>query len=392
MKLAMIRRAALLCALYLGMLNLTVTSGPQASQKKAQQRKPAPRASAAKNSQGLSVSDVRVKPTSFNPSRGDKLDLYYTLSRKANVTINVYDADLQLVRTIRSSAERKAGQYRDMWDGKDMDGKVVPNEAYFFCIEAVDDAGQRVVYDPVTFSGGEFADITHGQVSRQRGTVSYSLSRPSRVLLRAGVPGGSLLKTVVDWEPRTAGEVTEYWNGKDEDGAINVWGIKNHTMVLTYMTLPESSVITFGNTAYDFREYKSGLGTARPRKENRPMTNARRISPHFFKPRLTDRTFKVDLAFPELDKVGSGIPTIKDRILVRVDVPQKDREVLINHQYEIIMFVDTVFHAEEERGYLPFNYMWELKDLPAGEHVLTTNIITFGDQIGVGSRKIRVVK
>jgi hypothetical protein len=31
-------------------------------------------------------------------------------------------------------------------------------------------------------------------------------------------------------------------------------------------------------------------------------------------------------------------------------------------------------------------------NLPAGEHVLTVNIITFGDQIGVGSRKIKVVK
>jgi hypothetical protein len=98
------------------------------------------------------------------------------------------------------------------------------------------------------------------------------------------------------------------------------------------------------------------------------------------------------MSFPELDKGGSSIPTVKDRLVVRVDVPQKDRDVLLNQQYEIIMFVDTVFHAEEERGYLPFNYSWELKDLPPGEHVLTTNIITFNDQIGVGSRKIRVVR
>ena len=335
---------------------------------------------------------MRVKPASFNPSRGDKLDLYYTLSRKAKVTINIYDVDLQLVRTLVSGADRKVGQYREIWDGKDLDGKVVPNEAYFFCIESEDDSRQRVVYDPITFSGGEFADITQGQVSRQRGTVSYSLSRPSRVLLRAGVPGGALLKTVVDWEPRPAGEVTEYWNGKDEDGAINLWGLKNHAMVLTYMTLPETSVITFGNNAYDFRKYKSSLRNARPRKEDRPMANARRISPHFFKSRMTDRTFKVDMSFPELDNGGSSIPTVKDRLLVRVDVPQKDRDVLLNQQYEIIMFANTVFHAEEERGYLPFNYSWEIKDLPAGEHVLTVNVITFGDQIGVGSRKIRVVK
>jgi hypothetical protein len=27
-----------------------------------------------------------------------------------------------------------------------------------------------------------------------------------------------------------------------------------------------------------------------------------------------------------------------------------------------------------------------------GEHVITANVITFGDQIGVGSRKVKVVR
>jgi len=79
-------------------------------------------------------------------------------------------------------------------------------------------------------------------------------------------------------------------------------------------------------------------------------------------------------------------------VLARIEVSDKDREVLTYQQFEIILFVDTVFHAEEERGYLPFNYPWELKNLPPGEHVLSVNIITFGDQIGVGSRKIKIVR
>jgi hypothetical protein len=123
------------------------------------------------------------------------------------------------------------------------------------------------------------------------------------------------------------------------------------------------------------------------------MANARKISPHFLKSRLTDRAFKVQLTFPELEQAqDNSIPVVKDRILVRVDVSEKDRYILQNQQYEIILLADTVFHAEEERGYLPFNFPWELKDLPAGEHLLTVNIVTFGDQIGVGSRKIKVVK
>jgi hypothetical protein len=366
---------------------------PIIAQPKSQPKKPAAKKGSANNSQGLSVFNVGLSAGSFNPSRGEKVDLLYSLSRPANVTIQVFDADQHLVRTLASKATRKAGRNKESWDGKDVDGKVTPNEAYFFCIEAEDSSQNKAVFDPITFSGGEFADITQGQVSRQTGTINYKLSQPSRVLLRVGIPGSGLLKTVVDWEPRPTGEITEYWNGKDDDGVINVWELKNHRMVLSYMTLPVASVITFGNNQYDFRHYKTKMAGSRPKKEQRPMTNSRQISPHFWKSRLTDRAFKVRLIFPEYDRAGNNtVPSVKDRLMLRVDVPEQDKAVLQNQQFEIILFVNTVFHAEEERGYLPFNYPWELKNLPPGEHVLMVNIISFGDQIGVGSRKIKVVK
>jgi len=348
---------------------------------------------AQSNSQGLSLFGVALSATSFNPARGDKLECRYNLSRDARVTVKVFDADQQLVRTIVSDSPRKPGQNTEIWDGKDLDGAVVPNEAYFFNIEAEDSEDQRIVYDPVVFSGGESADLTHGQFDHDSGTISYKLSQPSRVLLRAGIPGSALLKTIVDWKPRVAGEITEYWNGKDENNLIDVWNAQNHMLILTYMTLPDASVITIGNEKSEYRAYKSSLKTARPTKEQRPMLNARRLSPHFLKSRLTDRAFKVKLSFPDLDKGGSNeIPQAKDKLMVRADVPDEDRDVTLNEQYEIIIFVDAVFYAEEERGHLPFNYPLELKNLSPGEHVLTVNVITFSDQIGIGSRKIYVVK
>lgn len=347
---------------------------------------------APQSSQGLSLYNVALSAASFNPSNGDKLEVRYSLSRDARVTVKAYDPDRQLVRTLAADAERKAGQNKETWDGKDSDGAVVPDEAYFFCVEADDGSGQKVVYDPVTFSGGESADITQGGVSRETGTLSYKLSQPSRVLMRAGVPGSALLKTVVDWRPRVAGEITEYWNGKDEDNLIDVLGLPNYLLILTYMTLPETSVITVGNAKYDYRAYKAGLKSARPIKEERAMTNNRKVSPHFFKSRVTDRAFKIALSFPELGEAAGGIPSAKDKLLLRIAAPDEERDVTLDQQFEIILFVDNVFYAEEERGHLPFNFPVELTSLPAGEHVITVNVITFGDQIGIGSRRINVVK
>jgi hypothetical protein len=96
-----------------------------------------------------------------------------------------------------------------------MDGAMVPNEAYFFTLEAeTADHSQQAVYDPITFSGGEPFESTQVKLDRKLGRIAYQLSQPSRVLIRIGMSGHALLKTLVDWEPRPAGELTEDWNGK----------------------------------------------------------------------------------------------------------------------------------------------------------------------------------
>jgi hypothetical protein len=333
----------------------------------------------------LALTGVVISKQTFNPSSNEHIEVTYTLSRDAVVRLRIYDVDRRLVRTLAMGVKRRGGRNHVTWNGRDDVGRIVPNEAYFFTIEATDADGNTAVYDPVTFSGGEFGDIRVGELDRASGTVTYQLSQPSRVLLRAGITGSAMLKTIVDWEPRAAGTVTEYWNGKDENNLIDVLGRK-HTMILSYMTLPENSVITYGNSKYDYRTYRATLAPNRPLKPDRPMANCRRLSPHFSESRLTDRSFPVSVSFPE--RAAADVPKSAGRVIVRLDVDPKDRPVLEGRQFEVILFVDTVFHLEEERGYLPLNAPIELGPLPPGEHVITANVITFTDQIGVGSRKL----
>ena len=341
----------------------------------------------------VTVSQVSLSSRSFAPSLKETLQVRYSLSRDAAVTVKMFDPDQELVRVIASKAARKAGANRETWDGHDLDGRIVPNEAYFFTIEAEAPALAPAIYDPVTFSGGDFGDITRGELSHDMGTFSYKLGQPSRVRLRVGIQGSAMAKTVVDWEPRVAGTITERWNGMDEDNLVSIWHRPKFTMILTYFALPENSVIAVGNDRYTYRTYKTGLAAPRPKKEERPFAGDRRITPHFLRSRLTDRAFRVRLTFPELEKGKFvDVPEVKDRILVHVDVDQEDKAILLNQQHEIMLFNDFIFHAEEERGYLPFNFPWELQQLAAGEHILTVNISSHADQVGVGSRKIRVIK
>ncbi|MBI1927718.1 hypothetical protein HYR99_26210 [Candidatus Poribacteria bacterium] len=343
--------------------------------------------------QVLRISDVAVSAPTFNPSRGDRVELRYHLSRNADVTVKVFDPDFELVRILTDKAHREAGEHREMWDGKDLDGEIVPNEAYFFTLEAeTGDHSQQAIYDPITFSGGEPFEITQVTLDRKSGRIAYQLSQPSRVLIRIGIPDHALLKTLVDGEPRPAGEMTEGWNGKDEDDLIDLWNEKDLTTQITGFALPANSVITVGNHRKTYREYKSHLPKARPKKAARFMTKIRRLSPHFLASRTLDRSFKVVLNFPQLEALPQeGLPAVKEKPLVRVDVAETDREIFSNQPFTLFFFVDTLSFAKEAGNGLPFDFPWEVRHLPEGEHLLTVNLVTSNGRFGVGSKRVKVV-
>lgn len=336
------------------------------------------------------ISNVSLNTNAFNPSRGDKVHFGYALARPGKVSIRVYDADGGLVRTVVDVAKQAQGNHEALWDGFDQDDKPVPDEAYTFTIQTATGA----VYDPTTFSGGEVGDLTNAQFS-PGGTVTYKLPAAARVLVRLGLHDGPMLKTLVDWKPRVAGEVTEYWDGRDESKVMKLREQKHFSALITYVSLPEATVIAYGNTQETYRDYKLGRGKDRPQKPVRErMADSRiQLRPAHLVPPAWARAPRVIMTFPQaVDTTENDVPEVQEAIDVRIDADPSDRDYLLNDQFEVILFVDNVFYAEAERGYLPLNWHWELAQLPPGEHVLTANISSFKGQVGVVSRKVRVVK
>ena len=332
------------------------------------------------------VGSVALSSASFNPSRGETVRLSYELAKADRVTVNLWDPDGALVRTLIPSAPRQAGKQQETWDGKDSEGRLVPDEAYTFTVETASGG----VYDPTTFSGGAVGDLTEVRFDREAGTMVYRLPVPSRVLIRLGIHSGPMLRTLVDWKPRVAGSITEYWNGRDESGLIRMYENPGFTTLITYVALPEATVIAHGNAKESYRDYKLGRGKARPLKPKRPRQAAPgRLRPENLVPPAWARAPKVSLTFPRSEE---AVPTVSGEVDVRIEVDPADRDLLQRDQFEIIFFVDNVFFAEAERGHLPFNWRWELGQLPPGEHVLTVNIASFKGQVGVASRKIRIAR
>lgn len=331
-----------------------------------------------------------LSSAAFNPSRGDSVTLGFDLRAEGPWAVLVLDSDGGVVRTVAAEKPLRAGRQELVWDGRDTDGKVVPDEAYTFVWES---GGDR--HDPAAVSGGEAGDITGARFDREAGTVTYSLPAPARVLVRMGIQGGPMLKTLVDWKPRIGGSITEYWNGRDHDGLMDLAAAKGFTVLITYVTLPDATVIAYGNASESYREYKLGRGKDRPQKPRASPSAAadgRQVRPAGLLPPAWARAPKVLLTLPASTEATNTVPTISGTVAVRVDVDPADKEHLAKDQFEVIFFVDNLFFAEAERGYLPYNFRWETEPLPEGDHILTANISSFKGQVGVASRKVRIEK
>jgi hypothetical protein len=339
---------------------------------------------------GAMVSDVSLSRNAFNPSAGETLDLQFRLDRAAGVTVKVFDADGGLVRVLEDGAKRDAGRHRVTWNGVDDDGRPVPDEAYTFTIETDD----GTVFDPTTFSGGVVADAADAAFDEE-GVLVYKLPAPSRVLVRLGVDGGPMLRTLVDWKPRVQGTITESWDGRDADGYIHLRSHANFSALITYVTLPDATVISYGNREESYRDYKLGRGQERPRRPERQGVRTAEpvLRPTHLVPPAWSRAPRVTMTFPDVEtRPSTLVPTVRNQVNVHIDVDPADLPSLLDDQFEVIMFVDNVFFAEAERGHLPLNWQWELKQFPAGEHVLTVNIASFRGQVGVVSRKVNLLK
>ncbi len=53
-------------------------------------------------------------------------------------------------------------------------------------------------------------------------------------------------------------------------------------------------------------------------------------------------------------------------------------------------FLDGEYYSEEEVGYVPYNWVWNVGNLEAGEYILTVNLSSFKDIIGIQSHKIKI--
>jgi hypothetical protein len=81
------------------------------------------------------TTDSYAFPNPFSPNK-TVVKIKYSTTESASVTIRIMDFGMNLVRTLIQNAQRSANsQQLEVWDGKDGNGRIVPNGVYFYRID-----------------------------------------------------------------------------------------------------------------------------------------------------------------------------------------------------------------------------------------------------------------
>lgn len=328
--------------------------------------------------------------TEFQPAEGEELTIPFRLTEPGEVRLTLYSGDGDLIRGL-GPRELEPGSHEWTWDGRDESGDVVPDEAYFPVLTCDCPKGRTVV-DPRRESGGVPIEELGVRVAGD-GTITYRLPEPARTLVRAGIEGGAMVKSLDTWSPHTAGRVRQNWKS---NGAMTA-GLRNHpdrAVLVRAFTLPDHAIITSGNDRWDYLTYRRERNwpppdfdpeAAKPSggEDGRLARQAR--LPHSMR---RDPSISLEV----VDGVtghSQGLPVIAEGATFRVDMAERDRWLMQQSLYEVAFFLDYRFVSEEETGYTPLSWRWSGNTEP-GVHTMTVNVSGLWGQVGVATIRFRV--
>ncbi len=314
----------------------------------------------------------------FFPARGDSFTINFALNEPGFVDLLLYSADGDVIRTLISDTNFTPGKHEAVWDGRDDNGMLVPDEAYIPVL-AIATESEEIMDDPRGYSGGEI--IPDIQWTLRGGTeLSYELNNPARVLIRSGIDNGPMMRELMHWKPINTGKAVVRWDGFDKDGAEHFALRDDVWFVVMAYRLPEYAIITSGNAETEYLSYRKlkGWKTPVPDLANIELQrNGVRLEQDYFLPRAYLPVVSLDFAeTPELSRVG--IPQVGDTVQFKIDVPQEDRWILDSSFYETGFYINYQFQSEEEQGFVPLIWEYDASALEPGRHIATVQLFGFG--------------
>ena len=344
------------------------------------------RPSAAGVAAPLALTSVGVEPKTLDVSQEQVATFRYAITQPAAVRIDLVDEAGFVVRQLEAG-NQSAGLHTLTWDGTAVNGEPVPPGVYRYILHAhAPDDGRwstDSTYDPSRDTGGEELPPWDFTYDRDTGTLRWVMPKAGYARLRIGMQGFPHLRTLMDWAPLEAGEREVIWDGLDASGLISAKDHPNLAINLSAFAMPHNTVIVrHGSPAVADRQAMDQVYPALARPDAAYL--------HARHPRAACHEARLRIDMPKTWQAGSDVPVVSGVVPVRVVLDERDAEHLTNSRFEIALFEDTTFLAEEEEGTNPFTYLWDTTRLAPGEHLLTANILSYDDHYGVETIRVMV--
>jgi hypothetical protein len=335
----------------------------------------------------VTIADVRPDRTRLDPARHEVVAISFRLSEPASTVLHVYDGRGIEIRQIESQGELSAGEHDLRWDGRDWRGKDVPAEAYAYTLSAKAQDGQLIAYDLTDVTGGDELVPHDVKWDAATGRVSYVLDKPARVNIRLGLQNdGPLLRTLIDWVPRTDGLQSEAWDGFDASRVLNLAAHPSLAVAVSAFSLPDNTIFVGGSSA-----------TVRVIEElpNPPVrrpaaVRVKHMYDHSQQPLESRGDYMIQLQLPSGLRTRGGLPVVEGPTPLTIESESQDRVRVISRRFEPVYFVDGQFLFENETGFLPMTWVWDPGTTSEGIHYLTVNLRGYEGNFGMATRKVYV--
>jgi len=329
---------------------------------------------------------VEVEPRQFNPSVHEQAKIQFKSERDGQAFVKIYDRRAYQVREIAVEHITANEIVTVAWNGQDDQGKLVPDEAYFFSIEATDIRGNIVEYNPIQakFNRSMPMRVNYDAESDK---LSFTVEQDGIVNIRSGIAdGGPLLTKLVEWKPYLQGQYSIDWDGWDKSRTVSVESIPQHHLFSQIAILPEYSIFTQGHPTKNARIYSLAY----------PDDSLKRMDSADFADRLYSQAdvfpYKslspvFDFSFNDIVESHNNLPVVSDKFGITIRLQESVKQRVTESRYEILVFVDYKFVTEIEEGRSPARMNIDISKLSAGEHVLTVNLVTLKGGVATLSKR-----
>jgi hypothetical protein len=326
----------------------------------------------------------------FNPTADESVPISYHLMQPASISIDVYGTEGVLIRRLLVRNQQEAGPHQVRWNGRSDGGEVVPDDAYFFTIEARTPSGSGCIYDPTQASGGKPVPVEDLHLDIDRRQVCFSLPTPSRVRLRLMIKQKALIATLLDWSHLSSGDHCLPLEGTFVEYSLDHSHDLSPSVVAQAFSLYENSLLTTGNERTSRLTWRLTVDPARTFKLIRFRgRDTNTLSPHFLHSWKACRDPGLHARFSQdVEPDSLGIIHLSGTMSLIVSSWPQDSRIFTNgHRCEV--FLDGELVWEDQREHPLYTWMWATDNVPPGLHLLTINVPAIGDHCATHSFFVR---